>query len=188
MQTLVLYTSNTGSAKRYAEDIASSLGADVMPLKKFIWKNIDEYSLVIYGGWIMGGKIKGVDDFLSHYDSLEGKNVIIFSTGMVIPSKEGRDVIINANILDIYHVRYYQLRGNFDINKLGFFQKAMIKMYMKQIEADPEANQGYKALLSFLDEPLEYYDCDGVDKIINVSKKILSSPVEVEATPGEEGK
>ena len=188
MQTLVLYTSNTGSAKRYAEDIASSLGADVMPLKKFKWKNIDDYGLVIYGGWIMGGKIKGVDDFLSHYDSLEGKNVIIFSAGMVIPSKEGRDVIINANILDIYHVRYYQLRGNFDINKLGFFQKAMIKMYMKQIEADPEANQGYKALLSFLDEPLEYYDRDGVDKIINVSKKILSSPVEVEATPGEEGK
>ena len=178
MQTLVLYTSNTGSAKRYAEDIASSLGADVMPLKKFKWKNIDDYGLIIYGGWIQGGKIKGVSDFLAHYDDLESKNVIIFSSGMVVPSKEGRAVIIDANILDIYHVRYYQLRGSFDINKLNFLQRAMIRMYFRQIEEDPNANIGYKNLLQFLDEPLDYYDREGVDKILSVAHKILAEEPE----------
>ena len=174
MKTLVLYTSNTGSTQRYAENLASALNADCFPLKKFKWKKIDEYGLIIYGGWVQGGKIKGVSDFLAHYDDLETKNVIIFSSGMVVPSKEGRAVIIDSNILDVYHVRYYQLRGSFDLRKLNFLQRAMIKMYFQQIENDPNANVGYKNLLEFLDEPLDCYDREGVDKILAISRKILA--------------
>ena len=174
MRTLILFTSATGSAEKYAKDIATALSGDVFPLKKFKWKTLPDYDLVIYGGWVMGGKIKGVDDFLSHYDEMEGKDVIIFSTGMVVPSKEGRKTLIDTNILDLYHVRYYQLRGSFDMSKLGFIQRSMIKMYFRQIEEDAEANPGYKALLEYAQTPLEYYDQEGVEKIISVAKKIES--------------
>ena len=156
MRTLILFTSATGSAEKYAKDIATALSGDVFPLKKFKWKTLPDYDLVIYGGWVMGGKIKGVDDFLSHYDEMDGKDVIIFSTGMVTPSKEGRKTLIDTNILDLYH------------------ERSMIKMYFRQIEEDAEANPGYKALLEYASTPLEYYDQEGVEKIISVAKKIES--------------
>ena len=85
MQSIVLYVSQVGSTKKYAEDIAKTISAEVMPLKKFKWKNLSNYNLIIFGGWVMGGKIKGLDDFLSHYDDMSDKNVMIVSSGMSIP-------------------------------------------------------------------------------------------------------
>lgn len=177
MQSIVLYVSQVGSTKKYAEDIAKTISAEVMPLKKFKWKNLSNYSLIIFGGWVMGGKIKGLDDFLSHYDDMSDKNVMIFSSGMSIPSKEGRQELINSNILDLYHVRYYQLRGSFDMSKLPFFQRMMMKYTMNVMQS----KQGVSNVMvkEMMERPFEYYDQEGVDKIINVASK-LQNIVEVD--------
>lgn len=179
MQSIVLYVSQVGSTKKYAEDIASSLSTNAVPLKKFKWKDISKYGLIIFGGWVVGGKIKGLDDFLSHYDDMGNKNVIIFSSGMSIPSKEGRDEIINKNVLDLYHVRYYQLRGSFDMAKLPFFQKIMIKMALKMMSSKNDGGVSSSMVAQFMEHPVDYYDQEGVNKIINVAHKI-TNVVEVE--------
>ena len=57
MKTIVLYTSKTGNTAKYAEEIASQVGADVKPLKKFRWKKeLKDYDCIVFGGWVMGGK------------------------------------------------------------------------------------------------------------------------------------
>ncbi len=174
MQSIVLYVSQVGSTKKYAEDIASSLSTKAVPLKKFKWKEISKYDLIIFGGWVMGGKIKGIDDFLSHYDDMENKNVIVFSSGMSIPSKEGREDIINKNVLDLYHVRYYQLRGSFDMSKLPFFQKVMLKMALKMMSNGNQGGVTSSMVAQFMEHPVDYYDQEGINKIINVAHKITN--------------
>lgn len=178
MQSIVLYVSQVGSTKKYAEDIAKTISAEVMPLKKFKWRNLPNYNLIIFGGWVMGGKIKGLDDFLAHYDEMKDKNVIVFSSGMSIPSKEGRDEIINTNILDLYHVRYYQLRGSFDMSKLPFIQKTMMKYTIKLMETKQGAANS-AMIKEMVEHPFDYYDQEGIDKIIRVASK-LKNIVEVD--------
>ena len=178
MRTLVLYTSAVGSTKKYAEDIASSVNGDVFPLKKFKWKNISSYDTVVYGGWVMGSRIQGIDDFLSHYEEMEKKNVLIFSCGMGFVSPEARDNLITTNVLDIYHVRFYQLRGSFDYSKLHFPYNLLINTSMKAMKNDPDTAAQLGVIEELKKHPLEFYDQQGIDKIIGVLHRLSA----VEAT------
>ena len=176
MRTLILYTSQTGSTQKYAEDIASSIGGDVFPSKKFKWKNLKNYDTVVFGGWVRGGKIQGLDDFLSHYDDMEDKNVLIFSSGMSYTNDQTRKEMISANVLDIYHVRYYQLRGSFDFNKLGTVNKMMFNMGIKQLSADPNQAAVVSMMETVKETPIEYYDDDGINRILTVLHRLVAEP------------
>ena len=174
MRTLIVYTSKTGNTKKYAEDIASSVKADVIPLKKFKRKLIDQYDCIVYGGFVMGEKIQGIDEFLRHYDYMEGKEILIFSCGMSFVTKETRDHMISANLLDLYHVRYYQLRGSFDYQKLGPIQKFLMSHSLDMISKDENATTDQRALLSIKETPIVFYDQGGIDRIISVINRLAA--------------
>jgi menaquinone-dependent protoporphyrinogen IX oxidase len=168
MKTLILYTSKTGNTKVYAEDIAKKVQADVAPLRGYKAKKMAAYDTVVFGGWVEGGTIKGLDKFLSNYSLIEKKNVIVFSVGMSVPSPDGRALLIEQNLLDMYHIRYYQVRGSFDIKKLHFPANFMIMNSLKMIASDPQASLDQKSLLDIKNHPIEVYDHEKIDKIVTV--------------------
>ena len=60
MKSIIIYSSQTGFTKRYAEWLAQELEADVITIaeeKKQGNEYFDEADEIIYGGWAMGGKI-----------------------------------------------------------------------------------------------------------------------------------
>ena len=172
MRTLILYTSKTGSTKKYAEDIAQAVNGDVFPLKKYKWKDVGDYDSIVFGGWVMGGKIQGIDDFLSHYDEISDKNILVFSSGMGFVTSESRDRLISGNVLDIYHIRYYQLRGSFDYSKLHFPYNFMINTSLRALRKDPDSAQDLSMVENLKETPLEFYDQQGVDRIISVLHRL----------------
>lgn len=173
MRTIVLYESKRGSTKAYAEDIAHAIGAEAMPLKKFKWKEVGEYDTIVFGGWTRGSVIMGIDSFLSHWNEIEEKNVIVFSVGLSPSAKEIRDAMISSNLLDMYHLRYYLLQGKFDFNELSFLDKMLIKTSVKRMQADPNYDDLHKAsMLRLMDTPISVYDTEGVNKIIRILNKI----------------
>lgn len=168
MKTIVLYVSKMGATKAYAEELAKLIGGDAMPLKKFRWKKgLGAYDCFVFGGWVMGGKIQGIDTFLSHYDEMNdaGKDIIVFSCGMSHPTPEGRKEMISINVLDLYRVRYYQVQGSFDFQKLKFPWSMMMKFTLNKMEADPNLDDNKKALLSFRERPLIVHDEAKIEKI-----------------------
>ncbi len=181
MRTLVIYESLTGSTQKYAEDIARAVSGEVIPLRRFKPKMIPQYDVIVFGGWVRGGRIQGLDKFLTHWDQMEGKDVIIFSSGMSIPTKQGRLDLISANLLDLYHVRYYELRGNFDYDKLNFINRMMMDRSLQMIENDPEASVDQKYLLTVRDNPISYYDQERVDRIIEVINGISLERMKAQA-------
>lgn len=172
MRTLILYTSKTGSTKKYAEDIAQAVNGDVFPLKKYKWKDVGDYDSIVFGGWVMGGKIQGIDDFLSHYDEISDKSILVFSSGMGFVTSESRDRLISGNVLDIYHIRYYQLRGSFDYSKLHFPYNFMINTSLRALRKDPDSAQDLSMVENLKETPLEFYDQQGIDRIISVLHRL----------------
>ena len=172
MRTLILYTSKTGNTKKYAEDIAQAVNGDVFPLKKYKWKDVGDYDSIVFGGWVMGGKIQGIDDFLSHYDEISDKNILVFSSGMGFVTSESSDRLISGNVLDIYHIRYYQLRGSFDYSKLHFPYNFMINTSLRALRKDPDSAQDLSMVENLKETPLEFYDQQGIDRIISVLHRL----------------
>jgi len=172
MKTLILYTSKCGSTKKYSEDIARQVQADVFPLKGFKPKKMLAYDTIVFGGWIRGNTIQGLDKFLQSYESIKAKNVIVFAVGMGIPTSESRSLLIEQNLLDLYHIRFYQFRGSFDIKKLDFINKLLINNSLKMITSDPSASEDQKNLGSIKDHPIEAYDQQKVDKVVSVLNQL----------------
>ena len=179
MKTLVLYQSSSGSTKKYAEEIASSVKADLLPAKKFKKKMIPQYDTIVFGGWVMGGKIKGIDNFLSLWDFMSEKNVIVFSVGMSLPTKQAREDMISGNLLDMYHLRFYMLRGSFEYSKLKFPYNFLFSNSLRMIAHDPNASADQQALLAVKENPIIVHDDEGISKIISIINRISAIPNEV---------
>ena len=53
MKTIVIYNSQTGFTKRYAEWIAEATGADCVELSAAKKKDLAAYEAIIFGGWVV---------------------------------------------------------------------------------------------------------------------------------------
>lgn len=173
MKTLVIFESKYGSTEKYATDIAKRVDADIFPFKKVKWKSIQEYDIILFGSYIRGGKIQKIDEFLSHWEEMKDKAVLIFATGMGIATKESRDNLIQTNVLGDYHLRFYQFRGSFNFSKLNFMDRMMFTQSLKLMQAHPELGGGNVEDVSWVkDNPIEVYDNEKVDRVVDVIQKI----------------
>lgn len=84
MRTIIVYASQTGFTKRYAQWLAEALDGDVLPLaeaKKQNSQYFEGYDAIIYGGWAMGGKVVNCEWFKQGIPSWKGKRLAIFCVG-----------------------------------------------------------------------------------------------------------
>ena len=81
MKTIVIYNSQTGFTKRYAEWIAEKSGADCYELSEAKKKSLDSYDAIIYGGWACAGGISKLSWFKRNINKWEGKKLIAFCVG-----------------------------------------------------------------------------------------------------------
>lgn len=60
MKTLIIYTSQTGFTKRYAEWIAEKMSGELLDLRDAQKKSDDyfkDFDAICYGGWAMAGSL-----------------------------------------------------------------------------------------------------------------------------------
>ena len=62
----IVYTSNTGSAKTYAEMLSAKIGLPVMPLTDAVTA-LDTGTEIIYFGWLMAGRVQGLAAAVKHF-------------------------------------------------------------------------------------------------------------------------
>ena len=124
MKILVSYKSKTGFTKRYAEWISEELEADLTDVKDI--KDVSEYDLVIYGGWILGGLINGFNDI----KKLDPKDLIIFAVGSTAVKDVDIKKMINEN--NVGDIPFFYYHGGFNPQKMGFVGRTMVKMVTKE--------------------------------------------------------
>ncbi|MCI9144428.1 MAG: flavodoxin, partial [Lachnospiraceae bacterium] len=81
MKTIVIYNSQTGFTKRYAQWIAEAAGADCLELSAAKKENLSEYEAIIFGGWACAGSISKIGWFKSNTDKWADKKLIAFCVG-----------------------------------------------------------------------------------------------------------
>ncbi len=129
MKTIVTYESHTGFTKQYAEWIASKLGCDAFSVRDV--KDFSCYDLVVHGGWVMAGSIKGAKNVLSK----RKENIVFFGVGTMQDEKYA-DVLKKTNRLEQYPV--YFMKGGYHKDKMSGFQKFMIKAVTKKDVEDTD--------------------------------------------------
>ena len=126
MKILITYQSKTGFTKKYAEWISSELNAELKEIKDINGCDINDYDLIIHGGWIMGGMINGFNKI----KNLKPKRLIVFAVGYTPKEKVNISQIINVNNLGDIPFFYYQ--GGMNPKKMGFIGRTIVKMVTKE--------------------------------------------------------
>ena len=115
MKTIVIYNSKTGFTKQYANWIAEALSCPCEPLKSVSAAELQGFDKIIFGGWIMGNMIMGLD-------KLRGMAVpaAVFAVGSTPPYEEVIAQINEQNKMGGTPLFY--MEGGFRFEELGFFQ------------------------------------------------------------------
>lgn len=116
MKTIVLFTSNTGFTKQYANWLANDLSCPWIDLSKTKWVDLDEYDMIAFGSWLMAGKIKKGKQLKSLLKQYQEKNWIVFCVGRTPLDQIDFKSLIHQNFEEDLpsSVSFFYLPGGFE--------------------------------------------------------------------------
>lgn len=122
----IVYESNTGHTKQYAEMLGKELGISALTIKEAS-KTLDKNDEIIFLGWIFATKIKGLSKMNRYNIKCVG------AVGIYPEGREYIDSLIKANNLN---KKMFYLRGGLNFNKLTGFKKTLLQWVGKMIKKE----------------------------------------------------
>lgn len=121
----IVYESNTGFTKQYAEALGERIGLPVYHVTEAI-KTVSQGSEIFFLGWVCAGKISGL--------AIVDKRFVvagIAAVGIIYPSPEILNQLAKTNVINC---PMYYLQGGVDPKKLSFMKRKVLSMIAKNME------------------------------------------------------
>jgi len=170
---LIIYGSQYGTAKRYAEELARKTGIEMRSYEDV--KDITAYDMIIYIGALYAGGVLGMKKTFAKLTQYQNKKIIIATVGLADPmEKENTDNIKSSmqkqlskelyENIDIFH-----LRGGIDYSKLNFKHKTMMGLLYKKAVGLPEEekNAEVRAMIETYNQKVDFVDFETLTQIID---------------------
>ena len=165
MKRLVVYKSSTGFTAKYATWIAEALSCEAKELKRVSAQEVAQYDSIIFGGWIMGGMINGLDKMRK----MNPRKLIVFAVGAAPDHEELQERIQSQNHLE--QTSFYYFEGGFDFENMKFFPKLMIKMLRKSIAKKTEKTEQDKEMEKVLAGSFDHTDKAKIEPFVTLLKE-----------------
>lgn len=129
MKAIVIYKSNTGFTKKYAEWIAETLSCKTIPIEKAKTKDLNHYDTLIFGGWLFAGKIQGLKDFRKISAGFQGKKAV-FATGSTPPEAPTIGSMLSScfTVEEQKTTGIFYMHGGLNYSRMGMMHRVMMKM------------------------------------------------------------
>ena len=169
MKTVVIYSSQTGFTRRYAEWIAEAAGADCLELSDAKKKDFSAYEAIIFGSWACAGGISKIRWFKERIDGWEGKKLIAFCVGGSPMENPDVEAALNRNFSEPERkkVKVFYCPGGFCYEKMSTISKLMMKMFLKTLKAKKEKTQDEEAMIKMISSSYDISDKKYIEPILN---------------------
>lgn len=135
----IIYVTNTGSSKKYAEMLSEKTGYPCYSLSE---SDAAVGSDIVFIGWVMAGTLQGLAEARTKFGTLKA----VVAVGMM--KTEGQDAALKEK--NSISEPFFSLAGAFNVRKLSGMYKMMMGMMLKMIKAkmsesdDPKAKEAVK--------------------------------------------
>lgn len=172
MKTIVIYNSQTGFTKRYAEWIAEKSGADCYELSEAKKKNLDDYDAIVYGGWACAGTISKLSWFKGNINKWNGKKLIVFCVGASpIENPEIEPALKkNFNEDEMKRVSVFYCPGGFNYEKMSTTSRVMMKMFIKALKAKKDKTEEDEIMIKMISSSYDISDIKYIEPILECVK------------------
>lgn len=163
----VIYKSNYGTTKQYAEWIAEALGADIIERSSARPERLMDYDIVVYGGGLYASGILGVE--------LVTKNpcnkLVIFTVGLADPETTDYTGILEKNLpVELRKsAKVFHLRGGIDYKKLSIVHRGMMAMMKKMTigkKTDEELSEEERAFADTYGNQADFTNRQAIQPVI----------------------
>lgn len=138
MKGIIVYKSNYGCTKQYAEWIAGAAGFECLPVEKVKKSELGQYGTIVVGSPVFANKPLLSGWIRKNWKRLSGKKVLLFTTsgaGRNSPAlKEGVTEGLGAEIAS--RLEYYPLDGRMVMAGLTPLHRFLVRLGQK-MEKDP---------------------------------------------------
>ena len=174
MTGIVIYGSQYGTAKQYAEELAKRTGIEALRYGEV--RDVNQYDTIAYIGALYAGGVVGMKKTFAKLSSCAGKTIVIATVGLADPSdRENVDNIeggmrrqLRAEVFEA--ARIFHLRGGIDYAKLGFKHKTMMKLLCNKAKNLPEEekNGEVRAMLETYGKQVSFVDFCALEPLVAV--------------------
>ena len=178
MKSIIVYGSNYGTTKQYANELSRRTNMKAISFKK-VNQQINDYDNIIYLGALYAGGVLGMSKTLKKLNNISNKKIIIVTVGLSDPTDEvNKNNIIN-NIKNQMPKKFFEkakifhLRGGIDYSKLNFAHKTMMKMLYNAVKNLPKEKLTAedRAMIETYNKKVNFIDFSSLDEIINEAQK-----------------
>ena len=162
MKAVVIYASQTGFTKQYAQWICEESGAECVELKKASKIKLAEYDAVVFGGWFMAGGIKKIDWFKKKIPELSaaGKKLIVYAVGASPAEAPDAAESLKRNFTDDEWnaIKAFYCPGGLNYDKMGFGSKLTMKMLLRILSSKKDATKDDMRMVKMLSHSYDISD------------------------------
>lgn len=157
---VIVYNSNTGTTKKYAEALASRLSCEAVEASK-AGEITDD---VIFMSWVMMNEISGLSDARAKYNLK-----MVTATGCLSLKEKGKEELISKNNIT---EKFVLLPGAFSVKNLTGMYKMMMKMALNMMKGQLKNSKDPMdaKVLEMMEEGIDLYDeskLDEVEELLN---------------------
>lgn len=175
MNAIVIYKSKYGSTKAYAEWIAEELCCDAVDAKNVKIDDLVKYDTIIYGGGLYAEVIAGVYLITRNIEKLEGKKLIVYSTGITPTScREYYDTLVMDKNFRTEEMRkkikVYNFMGKMVLSELSLVHRTAIKTLKKIMSGKENPSEMEKLLIDLCDADGDFSDKSAICDLVEYAK------------------
>ena len=158
----IVYVSNAGSSKRYAEMLSEKTG---YPCYAFADSDKAVGGDVIFIGWVMAGAVQGLSEARVKFGTLKA----VVAVGMMKSESQDASLKEKNNVSETF----FSLAGSFDIKKLSGMYKMMMGMMMKMLKAKLKESDEPKAkeMVDKFEEGFDFVSEENLGELVEFLSK-----------------
>lgn len=169
MKTIVIYNSQTGFTKRYAEWIAEATGADCFELSAAKKKDLAAYDAIIFGSWACAGGISKLGWFKGNVDQWRDKKLIAFCVGASPIDSPEIDPALKRNFTESERekISVFYCPGGLNYEKMPAPSKLMMKMLLITLKAKKGKTEADQEMIKMISASYDISDKKYIEPILN---------------------
>lgn len=178
METIVIYNSQTGFTKRYAQWIAEAAGAGCVELADAKKKNLAAYEAIVYGGWACGGGISKIGWFKHNLDNWAGKKLVAFCVGASpIENPEIETALVrNFSEAELKKVDVFYCPGGLNYEKMPALSRLMMQIFIKTLKAKKNKSEEEQKMIQMLSSSYDISDKKYIGPILQCLQDPMGMP------------
>lgn len=151
MERLVVYCSQTGSARKYATWLAEDLGCVAVPLTE-LERQGERCGLIVLCSWFHAASLKGAKQFKAYMAAHPEKRYVVVGVGATpmpggdYDASEHEEAFRRSFPVEDYaDLPWCYCQGDFHFERLGAVDKVAMRIYFKMLEKGARAGSARDA-------------------------------------------